>query len=459
MRKQFTTKWLDGNEAKYTGKGKASCFFREPQGTTLRITPNGMKSWVLIYVLDGTKRTMAYGRYPTMSLEDARKKHIELHDKVKAGVDPLHEKRVTVQTRISAPTVEDLLKMYMEEDCRIRNRSADAIEKLIRKGFGDRLQMKVQDVKRDHIDAIAEEIKKRGAKILASRTISYISGMFKFALRKRIGGLEYNPCSCIPTNKGRAKVRALNREEIKMFWDYLDSPNVDLSDNVKRALKLVLITGQRPGEVVGIERKEISGNWWTIPEEKAKNTREHRVYLTPLALELLGSKKGFIFESEKGGKAMGVDVLCKALHRHFYTPEERPKKRGARKRVRAIAAAAGRVGENRIAKSCGEEFPPFTPHDLRRTMATRITTDIKKRLGDAAYVRFVIDKVQNHKKKGEEITDIYDQNPYDDEKQHFLTEWAKELMVILGKTPTPETAPPKEEVAAKRAKVIPLRAA
>ena len=59
--------------------------------------------------------------------------------------------------------------------------------------------------------------------------------------------------------------------------------NAAISDYIKQALRLMLITAQRPGEVIGMHTGEINGDWWTIPSERAKNGKAHRVFLTPCA--------------------------------------------------------------------------------------------------------------------------------------------------------------------------------
>lgn len=57
-----------------------------------------------------------------------------------------------------------------------------------------------------------------------------------------------------------------------------------MSEDARRALRLILVTAQRPGEVAGIHTREIDGRWWTLPQGRSKNTRAQRIYLTDLAL-------------------------------------------------------------------------------------------------------------------------------------------------------------------------------
>jgi integrase len=168
---------------------------------------------------------------------------------------------------------------------------------------------------------------------------------------------------------------------------------------VRAALKLVLITAQRPGEVAGIHTSEIDGNWWTIPAERSKNKKSHRVYLTPLAQEIVTGAiahvkrireipaetkyEGFIFPCRHTGKAKPLQRLALS---------------------RSLLRNATPDGETTL----GVE--PFTPHDLRRTAATQMS---KLKFHDET-----IDAVLNHSKKG--VISTYNQNRYDDEKQQAL---------------------------------------
>lgn len=86
--------------------------------------------------------------------------------------------------------------------------------------------------------------------------------------------------------KEQGRDRVLAPAEIKTVWTNIDACN--MTDEIRRAIKLVLVTAQRPGEVIGMHSSEIEGVWWTIPKERSKNGREHRVYLTATELSLLG---------------------------------------------------------------------------------------------------------------------------------------------------------------------------
>jgi integrase len=191
-------------------------------------------------------------------------------------------------------------------------------------------------------------------------------------------------------SKKTQKDRVLSEDEINVFWHDLEYST--MSNEIKRALKLILVTGQRPGEVIGMHSREIDGYWWTIPAHRAKNGKGHRLYLTDFALELIGEKEGYVFESPKGDKPMENNAVACAVRRSL---------------------AEGKL-----------TMLAWTPHDLRRTAATQMSI--------LWFSYEIIDAMLNHCKKG--VIGIYNRNKYDEEKQAALTCWACKLSnIITGK--------------------------
>ena len=136
----------------------------------------------------------------------------------------------------------------------------------------------------------------------------------------------------------------LEAGEIVALWRGLDEPGV--SETIRLALRFLLLTAQRIGEVVNAEWLEI--DWdnavWTLPGSKVKNGREHRVPLCDQTMKVLAEIKanagnsGWLFPSPRGDRPITARALDKALRR---------------------LRLAGHV-------------PDFRPHDLRRTAASRI---------------------------------------------------------------------------------------
>jgi integrase len=155
------------------------------------------------------------------------------------------------------------------------------------------------------------------------------------------------------------------------------------------AFRLILLTAQRPGEVFRMRWRDIEdGAWWVIPAEVAKNGEANRVFLSPQARAILHD-----------------------LHPHTGTSEwvlESPHKPGTH--LTTIKTA-----NTGILSRTG--MRPWTPHDLRRTAASKM-----RALG---VDRIVVQAILNHKDRS--VTAVYDRYGADPEKQRALTDWGRRL--------------------------------
>lgn len=393
---------------------------REGHGFSIRVLPSGDKIWYFIYTFDGRKRFMRLGEgsYPDISLADARTRFDAARVKVKNGIDPLTEKEEQKAERSKSPTVGDLIDEYIKKHAKANKKSwredQRCLEKEVLPLWGKR---KAADIKKRDVVLLLEGIVDRGSPVMANNTLEKIRKMFNFAVERDI--LEFTPCYGVkkPTKKEH-KDRVLTDSEIVTVWNGLDT--AAMTDEMKRALKLILVTAQRPGEVIGMHSNEIEGEWWTIPADRAKNGKTHRIFLTATALQLIGNKEGYIFESprkitlpsgEKISQPMDVNAVAYAVRRNL----EVPMQEGQGLSVGEIAEPAEATTPRKIVMAT------WTPHDLRRTAATNLSA-----LGHSDEV---IDAVLNHVKKG--VVAIYNRHRYDREKQMALEAWARKITSII----------------------------
>jgi integrase len=267
---------------------------------------------------------------------------------------------------------------------------------------------KVKDIRRRDAILLLEEIAER-APGTAQYVLKVCRKMFSFALQREI--VEFNAfagiTSAIPELAPKKKERTLSADEIRAIWSALDTGIGD--DSTKRILKLILITAQRPGEVAGIRKSEIVGNWWTLPPERTKTRKEHRVFLTDLALSILPETtddSDFYFPSPRGNKPIAVNALAHAVRR-----TDDPNK----------DIIKGRDGKERDRREAFYGLTPWTPHDLRRTARTFFA--------EIGVLRDHAEAVLNHVLSGVEGT--YNRYHYDREKQLALETWTKKLKSIL----------------------------
>lgn len=369
----------------------------EGGGFGVRISPRGGKSWIFVYHFDSRPRRMTLGEYPALGLADARVKLAEARKLLERGTDPGEREVRQKQAERTAETVAELAEAYLDKWARPRKRSAAEDERILKKdvlpAWGRR---KAKDIARRDVIALLDGIVDRGSPIAANRTLAVIRRMFGWALSRDL--VPATPCAAVkaPAKESR-RDRVLSAEEIARLWRALDDPATPISRPIRLALKLQLVTAQRKGEVINAEWSEfdLSEGVWTIPGAKAKNGMPHRVPLAPLARAVLAeipkTHSGWLFPSARGEGPVGGQSVDHAMHR------------------------------NRDTLGIGEA----TPHDLRRTAASHMTS--------IGIGRLVVSKVLNHAEPG--VTAVYDRHSYDFEKRAALDAWGRRLEEIIGGRP------------------------
>jgi len=218
-----------------------------------------------------------------------------------------------------------------------------------------------------------------------------------------------------PGGEERPRKRVLSAEEIRTFWSKLD--NADMAEPTKLALRILLITGQRRGEMTLAQWSDfdLDRKLWTIPIELLKssharreNPEPHLVPLSPLALEILTKLKALTGNSTY------------VLPAYASSRRDAPYSEGVL--TRAVRQNLKHFG-----------IAHFTPHDLRRTAASFMTK--------LKVPRLHVEKVLNHSTG--DIAEVYDRHDYLPEKRAALERWAEHLQAIFE---------------GRDAKIVPIRA-
>jgi integrase len=383
-------------------------------GFGVRVSPEGTNTFFVMYRFAGMRRRMNLGRYPDLPVPDARKQANDALNKVRDGKDPVQEKKAAEakarRERLEAKTFSQLAKQYVDEYAKSRKKSWAEdewiLDKYLKPEFGT---LNVKEITRTHVRSFLRSLATR-TPVQANRTQSCLRKLFNWAIDNEIVNLENNPATHIepPGGKEKPKERALNDDELKAVWQALEKE----TSQVKDVLRLILLTGQRPGEVMGARLDEINFNeaLWTIPGSRTKNGLTNIVPLSPQAVRIL----------EKHIAALKVERQ-KRSERGDYTSESpfvfpnRLLIKHSDAPITHIRKATGRIWRNLGIES-------FSAHDLRRTFATR--------LGQLHVPTHVIARILNHKQT--DITNaVYNQYEYLKEKREGLDAWGAKLLVLV----------------------------
>ncbi|MEP6868707.1 MAG: integrase family protein [Novosphingobium sp.] len=260
-------------------------------GLRIRVGKSGAKTFVFRKRVGGEVRNITIGRFSSrFTLADARKKARSILIDIESGKGAPKPNKDDGRTQTGRITFSYLWKLYIERAVRGKKRSAPSIERTGEKylvpQFGDRL---ADTITRSEITTLVEDVTYRNPDkptLREGRTVhQHLSAFYTWAMPK-LEKLQANPCQYAgrpPLNKPRE--RYLSEAEIRLFWQACDK----LGWPFGPGFKLLLLTGQRRGEVFDASIGEIDMDTWIIPGARAKNGKMHIVPLVALAKEIIGS--------------------------------------------------------------------------------------------------------------------------------------------------------------------------
>jgi len=383
MRAELTDRFIA--KAKPRDAQQSEYFDTLVKGLSLLVSASS-KSWYLHYSHAGKRSRMKLGSYPEISLAQARKKAREARSAVMEGNDPLAEKRAVA----ASLCVHDLVENYIARQASTRRTHEEIARRLRRNVSGVIGDVKLSALHRRDLTRCIDAVKDRSADIEANRVFADARAMIRWARGR--GDLDSNLMEGMSKpSVERIRDRILTPDEIREVWAASDLG--DAHKSIHRILRLCLVAGQRVGEIAGMRRNELNldQRLWTIPAERAKNRREHRVPLSDIAVAILEEQ-----------------IAANRSHLPFVFPSYR-----SATRVLAVDAAVRRQGWT------------WRPHDLRRSAATMM-----EELGVSP---FVVGHVLNHAgvTKATVTSRVYARYDYAKEKREALNLWADRLEAII----------------------------
>jgi len=380
-------------------------------GFGIRVSPNGKKTWTLVYRFQGAPRRLSLGRYPVITLSTARDHARKALAAIVNGTDPALEKKERQAASVAkrrqdqdgafGKIAERFIAEYAKPNNRERTWKHD--DWILKKHVLPFWKAKpVREITRADVKALLQRpIERDGNGAVASggyvsnRIRACLSKLFAWAIEEDL--CDHNVIRDVKRlGKERPSDRVLSSEEIRTLWQKLDS----LDGRAQAFFKLALLTGARPGEVRGATWSEIDfdGAVWSLPSDRTKTHQPRRIPLSPTAGKVLRERKAaagessFVFSGE--GAISGVAILTSI-----------------------------KFGASALREACGFEF---APRDIRRTVATNIASMGVRREVVRAILGHVDSSVTGRH---------YDKYSYEPEARAALDKWDRALTkIVTGQT-------------------------
>jgi len=376
-----------------SGKTDAIYFDDDLPGFGYRLRQSGDKvgrSWVAQYRHAGATRRMTLGSAAVLSSEQARTEAKRILAQAALRQDPAFERK----RRASADrfTFAALAGQYLAaKEGAVRARTLTEAKRYLEGPYFKPLHgLPVDAVTRRDVASRTLVIAREHGQVAAARARTALSAMFTWAMEAGIA--ETNPVIGSPKPKAPpSRARVLSDPELLAIWKATDE-----GTDFNRIVRLLITTAARRSEVGGGAHSEIDleRGTWTIPAARAKNGREHTLLLGSLALQIIASVPQIV----------GRDLLFGArTDRGFTSWAEHKKALDAR---------------------LGDQFKPWTLHDLRRTVATRMC--------DIGIEPHVVEQILNHHgHRGGAVGATYNRSKYQRAVQNAVEAWDRHLHGLL----------------------------
>ena len=369
------------------GKDDHIVFDEDLSGFGLRYRA-GKRVWIYQYAFgsgkDRVNARMTLGEFPALSPAKARDTAQDLYAKVRLGQHPASDKK---KSRTEARyTFGRLVTAYLEfQRSELRSHSHGEITRYLDRYAKSLHGLPATAIDRKKIADLLDTIGAQHGPVSCNRARSALSALFAWSMRR--GLHNSNPVVGTEQRKERSRDRILTDLELARIWNALN--NSDYSD----IIRLLILTGQRAGEVAGLRWSEINFDEGLIclPAERCKNGQPHQIPMSKVVADILGARprnREYVFGT--GAEGFNGWGKCK----------------------------------DRLDAQLGPAMPEWVQHDLRRTFATGL-----QRLG----VRLeVTEAILNHisgSRAG--IAGIYQRHDWAAEKRQALDAWAAHVLAVV----------------------------
>ncbi len=309
------TKPLTATEVKNAKPKEKEYSLVDGQGLKLRVLPSGSKQWQLNYYrpTNGKRANLNLGRYPDVSLVQARKSALEARELIAQEIDPQEHKEQKLQEHkaIHEHTFLNVSKEWFEikKHDVTPDYAADIWRSLDLHIFPSLADTPVKQITAPQVIELLKPIEAKGSLETVKRLVQRLNEVMNYAAN--CGLVQANPLTGIRAAFKKPKkenMAALAPAELPELMGAI--AHASIKRTTRCLIEWQLHTMTRPAEASGARWNEI--DWdekiWTIPAERMKKRREHRIPLTEQMLALLevmkpiSGHRDFVFPSDRDSK-------------------------------------------------------------------------------------------------------------------------------------------------------------
>ena len=379
---------LKPQEKRYSVKDKLN------NGLFVEVWDSGTKTWHYRYSINGKQERLVIGRYPDLSLKEARQVRDESASLVAKGISPKQNKN-----KVTSILFSDYGERYLNEV--IKKERKDPYNMILclnndiypMMGSIPLDQVSIEDIRRT-----IWRKKEQGYDAAANQVRGLLKRMFDYAMT--LGLVPFNPVLAIPSrhiHKAKPRDRYLSTNEIRTYYTTL--LNSRIYRPRKLGLLLSLLTLVRKSELLKAkwEYIDFDKRIWLIPETKADSatghSREMVVYMSDQVIEIFKELK--TIAGDEPYVFVGRQSVTHISHNAFNT---------AQKAALALT-----------------DLPPFTVHDLRRTASTH--------LNEQGFHSDAIEACLNHTMRG--VRGVYNKAKYEKERIDIMEKWSNYIFSVI----------------------------
>ena len=289
----FTKKVLDTIELPSTGK-RYYFYDTKIRGLELMVTEQGTKSFKVYRKFNGKPVRVTLGKYPEMTVENARNEAQSVIAKMLKGSNPNKDKK-NIRSEI---TFGDMFHLFMERHSVQNKKTWKEDESSVNNLLSNWFSKQLSSITKQEVQLVHEKIKNENGLYRANRMLARIRVIYSKAIEW--GWVGINPAQGVKKFKEKSRDRFLHSDELPRFFESVEA---ETNTTIKDYIYISLFTGARKSNVLAMKWEDINleRREWLIPE--TKNGESLRVHLTGEVLSILQTRleqcpKGeWVFES------------------------------------------------------------------------------------------------------------------------------------------------------------------